>query len=213
MRRGYPTGEQLAGWRAGSGAARHSIDGSLSARPTKEPGQQQGEQPHAVVLGLDTCSVVHADAVRDCVGRGVRLFRPGVRENRCQLGPSALMSEQSRGRNNRRCSDVGTTPNLSARGSKQIDMARVPPKAGRAGRDLGFDEGRAGAFRGRGAHRVCCPRRAADTMNERVSDNGAGGPLRVVAVAAVHPDPAIPPSCTRPGGAPLIIARAVADCP
>jgi hypothetical protein len=46
------------------------------------------------------------------------------------------------------------------------------PRLAVAVADLGFDEGRAGALGGRGAHGVCCPRRAADTMNERVSDSG-----------------------------------------
>ena len=96
--------------RAGSGTGSCSIDGSYSAWASNESDEHQAERLHAVVLGMVMCSVVHADVVRGGVSRGAGLFRPRARETRCRPGRSAFRSEQSQGRNNRRCSDIGTTP-------------------------------------------------------------------------------------------------------
>ena len=95
-------GERVAVLRRVTARGGCSIDGSYSAWASKEPDQHQAEQLRAVVLGLVTCSVVHADVVRGCVSRGAGLFRPRARETRCQPARSASMSEQSEGRNNRR---------------------------------------------------------------------------------------------------------------
>jgi hypothetical protein len=89
-----------------------SIDRPLSAWASKEPGQHQVERLHAVPFGRVVCSIVHAGVVRGCVGREAGLFRPRARQNRCRPARPAVMSEQSRGRNNRCCSDLGTTPIL-----------------------------------------------------------------------------------------------------
>jgi hypothetical protein len=49
--------------------------------------------------------------VRGCVGRGAGLFRPRVPEIRCRPVRPAVMSEQSRGRNNRRSVRCKCVPN------------------------------------------------------------------------------------------------------
>ena len=104
--------------RAGSGTGSCSIDGSYSAWASNESDEHQAERLHAVVLGMVMCSVVHADVVRGGVSRGAGLFRPRARETRCRPGRSAFRSEQSQGRNNRRCSDIGTTPSRGAPGAR-----------------------------------------------------------------------------------------------
>jgi hypothetical protein len=106
-------GERVAGRPAGSGPAR-VLDRWL-ARCVGNQGTWSAavERLDAVLLGLDSCSLVHSDGVRDCVGRAAGLFRPVAREPPRQPGGSVVRSAQSRGRHNRRCSDLGTTPNRS----------------------------------------------------------------------------------------------------
>jgi hypothetical protein len=88
--------------------------------------EQQVERLHAVLLGRVMRSVVHAGVVRGCVRRGAGLFRPRAREGRCRPARPAVMSEQSRGRNNRCCSDVGTTPNMDC-SVAMVQQRRIGP--------------------------------------------------------------------------------------
>jgi hypothetical protein len=107
-------GERVAGRLAGSGPAR-LLDRWL-ARCIGNQGTWSAavERLDAVLLGLDSptrrCSLVHADGVRDCISRAAGLFRPVAGEPPRQPGGSVVRSEQSEGRNNRRCSEIGTTP-------------------------------------------------------------------------------------------------------
>ena len=89
------------GRRAGSGTARLLDRWLAVCVAPKEPGRQRVERLDAVVLGLDTCSLVHRMWCATAISQAAGLFRPGAHENRCQ--PARVPSP----RNNREVGTIG----------------------------------------------------------------------------------------------------------